>query len=132
MKRSGEISPKQQKLIALLLTERTIDVACQKANVAPTTYWRWMREQQFLFAYRAARRGIFENTVAKLQSIVFAAVDTLERNLNCENPAVEIRAAAIVLEQSLKGLEILDVEARLETLESLIKFQDTYGEEPGK
>jgi hypothetical protein len=128
MKGSGEISAKQQKLIALLLTERTIDAACQKAKVAPTTYWRWMRERRFLVAYRAARRGILENTVAKLQSIVFAAVDTLERNLNCENPAVEIRAAAIILEQSIKGLEMLDIEARLETLESLVSYKEDHGE----
>ena len=121
MKTSGEISAKQQKLITLLLTERTIDAACKKANVAVTTYWRWMQDAEFLVEYRSARRGILENTVAKLQSLAFAAIDTLERNLNCENPAVEIRSASIVLEQSIKGLEILDVEGRLEILESVVK-----------
>ena len=53
-----------------------------------------------------------------------AAIDTLERNLNCENPAVEIRSASIVLEQSIKGLEILDVEGRLVMLESLVKHTE--------
>ena len=118
MRGFGEISAKQQKLIALLLTERTIDVACQKANVAVTTYWRWMQDRNFLVEYRKARRGILENTIAKLQSIVFTAVDTLERNLNCENPSVEIRCAAIIIEQSLKGMETLDIENRLESLEA--------------
>lgn len=124
MKSSNEISAKQQKLIALLLSERTIDAACNKANVAVTTYWRWMQDHRFLAEYRRARRGIIENTVAKLQSLAFAAIDTLERNLNCENPAVEIRSASIVLEQSIKGLEILDVDGRLEMLESLVKSQE--------
>jgi len=128
MKRSGEISTKQQKLISLLLTERTIDAACQKAKVAPTTYWRWMREAGFLREYRNARRGILENTVAKLQSIVFGAIDTLERNLSCENPSVEVRAASIVLEQSIKGLEMLDLEARVETLESLLRYKEAHDE----
>ncbi|MBK8465318.1 MAG: hypothetical protein IPL32_05760 [Chloracidobacterium sp.] len=123
MKRSGEISTKQQKLIALLLTERTIDEACKKANVAVTTYWRWMQDQRFLAQYRTARRGILENTIAKLQSIVFAAIETLERNLNCENPAVEIRCAAIILEQSIKGVEMLEIEGRLEMLESLVAYK---------
>lgn len=117
----SEISNKQEKLVALLLTERTIDEACKKANVAVTTYWRWMKDENFLIFYRRTRRGILENTVAKLQSTTYQAIETLERNLTCENPAVEIRAAQIILEQSIKGLELLDVENRIEMLEELVK-----------
>lgn len=120
MKRSSEISPKQEKLVAHLLTDRTIEGACRKANVAVTTYWRWMKDDHFIAEYRRARRGILENTVARLQSITLGAIDTLERNLNCENPAVETRTAAVILEQAIKGLEILDVEARIEMLELLL------------
>lgn len=117
----SEISAKQEKLIALLLTERTIDEACKKANVAVTTYWRWMKDENFLIQYRRTRRGILENTVAKLQSVTYQAIETLERNLTCENPGAEIRSAQIILEQSIKGLEMLDVENRIEMLEELVK-----------
>lgn len=117
----SEISTKQEKLIALLLTERTIDEACKKANVAVTTYWRWMKDENFLIQYRRTRRGILENTVAKLQSVTYQAIETLERNLTCENPGAEIRSAQIILEQSIKGLEMLDVENRIEMLEELVK-----------
>ena len=117
----NEISTKQEKLIALLLTEKTIDEACKKAGVNVTTYWRWMQEQSFLEQYRKVRRGILENTVAKLQSVVHQAIETLERNLTCENPAAEIRSAQIILEQSIKGLETLDIENRLEMMERSVK-----------
>lgn len=117
----SEISAKQEKLIARLLTEKTIDEACKKSNVAVTTYWRWMKDENFLIYYRRARRGILENTVAKLQSVTYKAIETLERNLTCENPAAEIRSAQIILEQSVKGLEMLDVENRIEMLEELVK-----------
>ena len=120
----SEISNKQEKLIALLLTERTIDEACKKAAVNVTTYWRWMQDENFLKHYRKARRGILENTVAKLQSVTYQAIETLERNLTCENPAAEIRSAQIVLEQSLKGLEILDIENRLESVEESLKEKE--------
>lgn len=121
MKRISQISARHEKLIALLLTERTIEKACEKAGVAVTTYWRWMQDETFLREYRKTRRGILENTVARLQSLSFSAIDTLEKNLNCENPATENRAAQIIIEQSLRGLETLDVENRLEMLESLVK-----------
>ncbi len=124
----SEISTKQEKLIALLLTEKTIDEACKKANVNVTTYWRWMQSVKFLQHYRTARRGILENTVAKLQSVTYQAIETLERNLTCENPAAEIRSAQIILEQSIKGLETLDVENRLEMLEQLVKEMEKKNE----
>lgn len=89
-----------------------------------TTYWRWMQNETFLREYRKVRRGILENTIARLQSSTYQAIETLERNLNCENPAAEIRAAQIILEQSLKGLEILDIESRLETLELLSSSEE--------
>ncbi len=129
MKGFKKITAKQEKLIALLLTERTIEQACVKANIAVTTYWRWMKDQIFIDEYRRARRGILENTIARLQSITLSALDTLERNLNCENPSVEVRCAAIILEQSIRGVEMLDVADRLEMLESLVRHKEiTSGE----
>lgn len=70
------------------------------------------------------RRGILENTVAKLQSVTHQAIETLERNLTCENPSIEIRCAQIILEESLKGLEILDTENRLQMLEHIVKYTE--------
>jgi hypothetical protein len=124
MKRLSSISQKQEKLIAHLLTDRTIDGACRNANVAVTTYWRWMKDERFLAEYRRARRDILESTVARLQSITVNAIDTLERNLNCENPSVETRTASVILEQAIKGLETLDIENRIETLEAYLGNKD--------
>jgi hypothetical protein len=121
MNSSEKLSAKQSNLIALLLTERTIDEACKKAKVSVSTYWRWMQDQDFLDQYGSARHGILENTVAKLQSLSFQAIETHERNLNCENPSVEIRCATIILEQSVKGIEVLGLQNRVEYLESVLK-----------
>ena len=77
-----------------------------------------MKTEAFLAEYRKARRGILENTIAKIQSLSFQAIDALEKNLTCENPAAEIRAAQIVLEQAIRGMEVLDTESRLEYLEA--------------
>jgi hypothetical protein len=129
MKSFNKISARQERLIAYLLTERTIERACGKAKVAVTTYWRWMQNEIFLTEYRKTRRGILENIVARMQSLSFSAIDTLEKNLNCENPATENRAAQIIIEQSLRGLELLDVENRLEMLESLVRDLENKDEQ---
>jgi hypothetical protein len=129
MKSKTKISPRQEKLIAHLLTERTVEQACAKTGVAVTTYWRWMQDHAFLDEYRKARRGILENTVARIQSIALSALDTLERNLNCENPSVEVRCAAIILDQSLKGIELLDIADRVEILELLVRNKELRHEQ---
>ena len=66
MKGTGKISAKQEKLIALLLAERTIEGACQKANVAVTTYWRWMQDEGFISEYRKVRRGMLGINIQNL------------------------------------------------------------------
>jgi hypothetical protein len=129
METSEEISGKQAQLIALLLTERTIDDACKKANVSVSTYWRWMKEPNFLTEYRSTRSRILENTVAKLQSLSTDAIEALERNLHCENPSIEIRSATIILEHSAKGVEALNLLVRVEELESIISRLEAGDEE---
>jgi hypothetical protein len=124
MKGTREISPKQERLIAHLLTERTVEGACSKSGVAVTTYWRWMKEDNFIREYRNARRTILENTVARLQGLTLDAIDTLERNLYCENPSVETRTATVILEQAIKGMEMLALEDRIETLETLVESKE--------
>ena len=124
MKTPKVLTSKQEKLIALLLTERTIDQACTKCGVAVTTYWRWMKDANFLSEYRAARRKILENTIARIQSITHDAIDALERNLHCENPSVELRCAAIILDQGIKGMEMFELAERLDMLESLVKHKE--------
>jgi len=124
MQDSRTISAKQEKVIAYLVVEPTIEKACEKAGINPATYWRWTQQEAFLKEYRKARRTIFENTVARLQSLTHEAVECLERNLHCENASVEIRAASIVLDLAARGIETLDLEGRIEMLELLQKDQD--------
>jgi hypothetical protein len=129
MNRIHRLTAKQEKLIGCLLTERTIEQACEKAGVAVVTYWRWMQQVSFARAYRKARIHILEGIVAQLQGLTVAAVDTLERNLNCENPTVEIRAASIILDHAAKGVEALDLEQRLQTIEDQVREDHAWDEQ---
>lgn len=74
--------------------------------------------------YRAARRQVVERAVSEMQSATNEAVETLKRNLHCEKPAVEVRAAQIIIEQAVKGVELVDLQERVERLEELIGSQE--------
>jgi hypothetical protein len=108
----------REKVVAALLESATITEAAAKCDLNERTLRRYLDDAEFQKEYRSARRAVFEQNIVRLQSLHAGAVDTLERNLNCENPSVEVRSAQIVIEASRKDFETLDILERLETLEN--------------
>jgi len=118
---SDSLSPSQHAAIAALLAERTHAKAAKKAKVAEQTLRRWMAtDEEFLAAYRSARRTVMDAVIGNLQQTASKAVATLERNLTCGRPGDEIRAALGVLHHASRGLEVGDLLERVEELERLL------------
>src|SRR5216683_3059200 len=65
------------------------------------------------------RRQVVEQAISQLQQAASEAASALRRNLTCGVPSVEVRAALGVLEQSVKAVELLDLEERVQMLEEL-------------
>ena len=107
----------KEKVIDALLTTSTISEAAKQAGIADATIYRYLRDEAFKNDYRNARRDVVENTVGQLQGATAQAVETLTKNLTCGNPSAEIRAAQIILETSYKGIELIDLQMRVEILE---------------
>jgi hypothetical protein len=108
----------QEKALTALLGSASITDAAKKCELSEKTLRRYLDDPEFQKEFRAARRVVFEQNIVRLQSLHNQAVDTLERNLNCENPSVEVRASQIVIESTRKDFETLDVLSRLEALEA--------------
>jgi hypothetical protein len=108
----------REKALTALLAHSTIVEAAQTSGLNEKTLRRYLADAEFQKEFRAARRSIFEQNIARLQSLHAGAVDALERNLTCEIPSSEIRAAQIVIEASRKDFETFDILQRLETLEN--------------
>ena len=116
MSAGSKIGRKQEAAIAALLTERMHADAAAKAGISEATLQRWFRDFGFIAAYRAARRQIVEGGIGRVQRVFGEAVDTLRRNLTCGTPSAEIRAAATILEQAVKGVELADLVVEVEEL----------------
>jgi hypothetical protein len=119
-----KLSRKQDDAIAALLSTSSIKDAAKACGVSDASLWRWLQLPDFAAAYRLARRQVVERAVSELQAACGEAVETLKRNLHCEQAAVEIRAAQIILEQAIKGVELIDLQERVERLESLLAEQE--------
>ncbi len=108
----------KEKALTALLESASIIEAAQKCGLSEKTLRRFLEDVEFQKEFRAARRVIFEQNIVRLQSLHAGAVDTLERNLNCENPSVEVRSAQIIIEGNRKDFETLDILERLEKIEN--------------
>jgi hypothetical protein len=109
--------------IAALLTARNVDEAAKAVGISTRTLLRWMKDPEFKREYQEARRVGYSQAVAKLQHGATAAATTLLKiMLDPATPAsVRVRAAECIMNQSLKAIEIEDVNARVSELERALE-----------
>jgi predicted DNA-binding transcriptional regulator AlpA len=108
----------QEKALLALLETSSIAEASVRSGLSQETIYRYLRDKAFQKEFREARRATVDAAISALQQATSEAVDTLKRNMRCENSAVEVRSAQIILEMSFKGIEMADILDRLEILEN--------------
>jgi hypothetical protein len=110
-------SNREKALIALLETT-SVRQAAEKCGLSERTLFKFLEDADFKTEYRNARRQTVESAIAKLQNAASEAVERLKDLMHCENPVVEARCAQIIYENSVKGMEMLDLAERLEEIEN--------------
>jgi len=121
MAKNSELSAKQKKMIAAMLTCKTIGDACAAINVGRTTLTRWLNTDIFISALRAAQNELITNASSQLIAAQENAIKTLRYLAEkVVNEGVRRAAANDILSYSLKYNEQLDVEQRLSALEKAV------------
>ena len=110
---------RQNRILLALVEHPTLERAAAALEMSPVTLWRWLQKPDFAEALRRARRDTFSQAMARLQHGANAAVNTLLRVMaDRESPAASrVRAADVVLQSTLRGMEIEDIEVRVAELE---------------
>ncbi len=88
----------EKALAALLNTSSVRDAATtsglkERNDLQIFAWWRFQKDE-----YQQAQRQVVEAAISRLQQIATEAVETLRRNLTCDNPQAEIRAAQLILD----------------------------------
>jgi len=124
MKGHGQkLSRNQEKAVIALLTEPTLQAAAEKVGIGETTLYRWMQLKEFDEQFRAAKREAFNQAIGRLQQASTMAVDTLCTIMESDTAtdSSRVRASEIVLNMSLKAIEMQDIEKRLTEIEEHVK-----------
>jgi AcrR family transcriptional regulator len=114
----------KEKALSALLKSSTVIEAAKVCGLSEETLYRYLRDKEFVSDYRNARRQVVENSITQLQQASGEAVETLRRNLSCSNPQAEIRSAQIILDNALKGVELVDILERLEQIENAVEAEN--------
>ncbi len=123
MKDSSQISIKQERSILLLIAGLSLDAVAKKLKINPVTLWRWQQQSEYTARYRHLRRIRVEHSIAALQSLTNDAVECLRRNLSSGNAPSEVRSALGILNQSLLGLDIMEMETRVSEVELRLEIK---------
>ena len=114
--------------VMALLTARNQEEAAKSVGISPKTLQRWQKEPEFEQALIRARMMAFRQSMARLQQASAPAVTTLLKLLVDPNtPAsVKARCAYYILDQTRKGVETEDIEARVAELERASETSGPY------
>ncbi len=87
-----------EKALTALLNSSSVKDAATQSGLSEETLYRYLRDEDFKNKYEQAKQQIVEAAVSALQNAAIEAVETLRRNLTCDNPQAEIRAAQLILD----------------------------------
>jgi len=107
----SKLKRKMEQAVTALLTARNLEEAAKSVGVSPKPLQRWQKLPDFEKAFR--------QSMAKLQQASVPAVTTLLRVMvDPASPlAVKARCAYYILEETRKGIETEEIEARPAELE---------------
>ncbi|HZO29625.1 MAG TPA: hypothetical protein VFH48_26920, partial [Chloroflexota bacterium] len=90
------------------------------AGISESTLRAWLRDPAFQRRYREARRQVVEQAIVRLQQAAGDAVMVLSAIAGDDSqPAgARVSAARTVLDQSFRGMEVLDLVERIERAQS--------------
>jgi phage terminase small subunit len=124
-----ELTLKQRRLIALLVSGSSMIDAARSVGVAEKTAHAWRKQPAFLAAYQEAReqadKEVWANAMQQLKNSVPQALQVLAKHASCEDVEVtassQLRAAVVLVEKAIELTEIEEIKARLAALEERLK-----------
>ena len=113
------LTPKQQKVLAALLSEPTQKAASARTGVSERQIREYLSKPEFQEAYRQALSELVEQASIQARRGYAPALDALQEIVSDpgQPPAARISAARSLLEYGLKLTEQADILVKLDELE---------------
>ena len=116
---SDELTIKQTKALEFLILGYSIDEAARLSSCSENSIDKWLKQKPFSDALRFAKKTSFDVASRRLSNAFIKSVTVLEElMLDPEtNTGYRIKCADLILQNSLKVVELDSMSERLELLE---------------
>ena len=111
-----EVTPRQARALAALITSATAKAAAKAAGVDVKTLRKWMTQPAFRRRHRAARNAVVDDAVLVMQKCAVEAATVLRACLKAASPGVRCRAAQLILGTAIEVQGLLDMAEDLDAL----------------
>lgn len=124
MKITQSLSDAQKMALTILVCGGTRLQAAEAAEVSESTIYRWLSEENFSQCLREAQTHAFNDSVNELKAACSVAVKTLRHVCNDSEATASARvsAASAILTQCFRGVELIEVQNRLESLQEQLQL----------
>lgn len=121
------MTPKQNKVLAALLTAPNKAEAAKAAGISPRTLRDYLADSTFQSEYQRAFGNMVEDAAAQARQSFAPALSTLREIVEdkSEDANARISAARAILSHGMKLIETTDILARLTELEAAM--EDRHG-----
>lgn len=114
---------RQAKALQALFTEPTREAAAKAAGISPRTLREYMKDPEFRAAYNEAVTAQLGEATGQARQGLSSALAVLREIM--ENPAAEDRDRISAASKSIRLIEKLDQQVKLDELEKLVEqFQE--------
>lgn len=117
----------QQRAISALMSESSIQAAARSCGISERTMRRWLKRTDFVAVFTETRREVMRIATARLQAAAGAAVDALLEVVRDRStpPGARASASRIILDATVRLVELEDLAERLAELERAVCTQET-------
>lgn len=114
---------RKSDFLQALLTEPTIEKAAEKAKIAKSTAFKYLKDTKFNERLLEKKRELMAQVTRRLQQQALEAVKVLSDIMTDEEAPeyARISAAKSVLDNAYKGLDLEDIQVRLSKIEQTVE-----------
>lgn len=88
---------KKETAVSTLIATGSIEQAAKAAGVGVATIHKWFEDPELQAELTEYGISVKKQGAARANILTSTALETLERNMKCTNPAIEVRAATAIL-----------------------------------
>jgi len=122
------LNDRQKRALPYLAVAPTVQSACRQATIRTDTYYRWLKNPNFVAALKKQQNELVADSMNCLRANIGRAVSTLVSLLGSENNFLKRSVANDIIAHYLKYRELSEIEERLDTVEKFVLERKTYRE----